>query len=79
MLRAVRRSAELDWSALAANRGYADQAHLVHEFRELAGITLESVNDVFNRLRAGKVNGRVVLGIGEQAFERKGKELMTVA
>ena len=30
-------------------------------------LPLESVNDVFNRLRTGKVNGRVVLGIGEQA------------
>lgn len=30
-------------------------------------LPVESVNDVFNRLRTGKVNGRVVLGIGEQA------------
>jgi propanol-preferring alcohol dehydrogenase len=30
-------------------------------------LPLESVNDVFIRLRTGKVNGRVVLGIGEQA------------
>ena len=30
-------------------------------------LPLESVNDVFNRLRTGRVNGRVVLGIGEHA------------
>jgi alcohol dehydrogenase, propanol-preferring len=41
-------------------------------------LTLESVNDVFNRLRTGKVNGRVVLGIGEQAG-RKGKKFTTAA
>jgi AraC-like DNA-binding protein len=39
VLRAVRRSDEPVWHELAADQGYADQAHLVHEFRELAGIT----------------------------------------
>ena len=29
--------------------------------------TLESTNEVFDRLKRGKVNGRVVLGIVEQA------------
>ena len=38
VLRAVRRSGEPNWSALAAEFGYTDQSHLVHEFRELAGI-----------------------------------------
>ncbi len=42
-------------------------------------LPLESINDVFNRLRTGKVNGRVVLGIGEQAFGRKGKKFTTAA
>ena len=28
---------------------------------------LESINDIFTRLKSGKVNGRIVLGIGEQA------------
>lgn len=28
-----------DWAELAAERGYADQAHLIHDFRELTGIT----------------------------------------
>jgi propanol-preferring alcohol dehydrogenase len=31
---------------------------------------LESINDVFGRLRTGQVNGRIVLGIGEQGFKR---------
>jgi alcohol dehydrogenase, propanol-preferring len=42
-------------------------------------LPLESVNDVFNRLRTGKVNGRVVLGIGEQALERRGEKSTTAA
>jgi propanol-preferring alcohol dehydrogenase len=42
-------------------------------------LPLGSINDVFNRLRTGKVNGRVVLGIGEQALESKGKEVTTAA
>src|SRR6201997_3288784 len=41
-------------------------------------LPLESVNDVFNRLRTGKVNGRVVLGIGEQAG-REGKKITPAA
>ena len=28
-----------DWSALAAQHGYTDQAHLIHDFRDLTGIT----------------------------------------
>jgi len=31
---------------------------------------LESINDVFQRLKSGKVNGRVVLEIGEQASQQ---------
>jgi propanol-preferring alcohol dehydrogenase len=42
-------------------------------------LPLESVNYVFERLRTGKVNGRVVLGIGEQALAGKGKKLTTAA
>jgi AraC-like DNA-binding protein len=32
-------SGEPDWAVLAAECGYHDQAHLIHEFRALAGIT----------------------------------------
>ena len=39
VLRSLRTGVEIDWCALAAKHGYADQAHLVHEFRELADIT----------------------------------------
>ena len=39
VLRAVRRSSNPDWCALAAEHGYADQAHLIHDFRDLADIT----------------------------------------
>jgi propanol-preferring alcohol dehydrogenase len=36
-------------------------------------LALESINDVFTRLRTGQVNGRVVLGIG--ALPRRGKTI----
>jgi transcriptional regulator GlxA family with amidase domain len=39
VLRAVRRSSKPDWCALAAEHGYTDQAHLIHDFRDLADIT----------------------------------------
>jgi AraC-like DNA-binding protein len=28
-----------DWARLAADHGYCDQAHLIDDFRDLAGIT----------------------------------------
>jgi alcohol dehydrogenase, propanol-preferring len=34
-------------------------------------LPLESINDVFSRLKAGRVNGRVVLGIAEPAAQRR--------
>lgn len=39
VLRAARRTAIPDWSALAVQHGFTDQPHLVHDFRDLAGIT----------------------------------------
>jgi len=39
VLRRVRGPGVVDWSALAAEAGYADQAHLVHDFRDLTGLT----------------------------------------
>ncbi|HXW55489.1 MAG TPA: DUF6597 domain-containing transcriptional factor [Candidatus Cybelea sp.] len=39
VLRSVRRSARLEWCALAAEHGYSDQAHLIHDFQDLADIT----------------------------------------
>jgi AraC-like DNA-binding protein len=39
VLRAVRRCSEPDWCALAAEHGYTDQAHLIHDFQDLANIT----------------------------------------
>jgi AraC-like DNA-binding protein len=39
VLRAIRRSPRPIWHDLAIEYGYADQAHLVHEFRDLADIT----------------------------------------
>jgi AraC-like DNA-binding protein len=38
VLRAVRLSSKPDWCALAAEHGYTDQAHLIHDFRDLADI-----------------------------------------
>jgi hypothetical protein len=31
-------------------------------------LPLESINDVFSRLKKGQVNGRVVLGLREEKF-----------
>ncbi|HWE86904.1 MAG TPA: helix-turn-helix domain-containing protein [Terracidiphilus sp.] len=39
VMRAIRDLPACDWSSLAAQHGYCDQSHLVHEFRELADIT----------------------------------------
>lgn len=39
VLRAVRRPSKPDWCALAVEHGYTDQAHLIHDFRDLADIT----------------------------------------
>ena len=38
VLRAVRRSSKPEWCALAAEHGYTDQAHMIHDFQDLAGI-----------------------------------------
>lgn len=39
VLGSVRNLAAADWSKVAAEHGYADQAHLVHDFRALTGMT----------------------------------------
>jgi len=39
VLRSVRRSSKPDWCALATEHGYTDQAHLIHDFRDLADLT----------------------------------------
>ncbi|MQA81978.1 MAG: helix-turn-helix domain-containing protein [Streptosporangiales bacterium] len=39
VLQAVPHDRPVDWAALAASSGYADQAHLVHEFRTFAGVS----------------------------------------
>jgi AraC-like DNA-binding protein len=39
VLRAVVSDGETSWAEAAAEHGYCDQSHLIHDFRELAGIT----------------------------------------
>jgi AraC-like DNA-binding protein len=40
--RALLPGTTLGWATLAAESGYADQSHLVHEFRDLTGLTPEA-------------------------------------
>ena len=39
LLASIDDPAAADWSNLAASHGYADQSHLIHDFRELTGLT----------------------------------------
>ena len=39
LVRALGGEAQVDWAAMAAEHGYADQPHLADEFRELVGVT----------------------------------------
>jgi AraC-like DNA-binding protein len=47
------RAGRMDWADLAADWGYADQAHMIREFRAMAGVTpADYVRDVAGRFRA---------------------------
>jgi AraC-like DNA-binding protein len=39
LVASIQGAPEVSWAAVAAQHGYCDQAHLVDEFRELAGVT----------------------------------------
>jgi AraC-like DNA-binding protein len=39
VLRAAGRDPDVDWAGVAAEQGFYDQSHLIHDFRELAGMT----------------------------------------
>ena len=39
MLGSLGEPSAADWSEVAAEHGYADQAHLIHDFRDLTGLT----------------------------------------
>jgi AraC-like DNA-binding protein len=39
VLHGLRRDRPIDWAELAARHGFADQAHLTHDFSELVGLT----------------------------------------
>ena len=39
IIRSLRSANRVDWCVLAAEHGFTDQAHLIHDFRDLTGIT----------------------------------------
>ena len=43
------------WVAIAANHGYADQAHLIREFRDLLGLTPSGFDQHFRRIHHGNI------------------------
>ncbi len=43
------------WVAIAADRGYADQAHLIREFRDLLGVTPSDFEEHFRRIHHGRL------------------------
>jgi AraC-like DNA-binding protein len=43
------------WVAIAANQGYADQAHLIREFRDLLGLTPKDFEQHFRRIEHGRM------------------------
>jgi AraC-like DNA-binding protein len=38
-IRRIARDDDPDWSSVAADCGYYDQPHLIHDFRRLSGLT----------------------------------------
>jgi AraC-like DNA-binding protein len=59
LVTAAARATHPDWAELAAHYGYADQAHLVHDFRDLTGITPTQY-----RPRSGAERNHVPVGGG---------------
>jgi AraC-like DNA-binding protein len=63
-LGAARREADAGWAGIAAAAGYYDQAHLISEFRAIAGVTPRAL---LSELRA---TSTTAVGVNETAVER---------
>jgi AraC-like DNA-binding protein len=43
------------WAAMASGGGFADQAHMIHEFKELTGLTPEGLGDRVRKTSHGEL------------------------
>jgi AraC-like DNA-binding protein len=39
IVKELRAKADIDWSSMAADHGFTDQAHFIHDFRDITGLT----------------------------------------
>jgi hypothetical protein len=51
----------VDWSQVAAEHGYADQAQFIHDFRDLTGIIADRLPAALSRTAQSLARGRLTI------------------